>query len=370
VITRSNNRQDIDAFLALESLPNVHWIYFDLPRWASFWKRGVRGLRTYYHCWQLGAYLKARRLHRNIRFDLAHHVTFGSYWMPIFLPLLPVPFVWGPVGGGESAPRVLRKALSVRGRIYESARDLGRKLCEMNPMVRLTARRSALALATTAETEQRLRALGCKNTSVLPAVGLPAAELQKLAAIPIPNGDTFRVVSLGRLLYWKGFDLGLRAFARFHSSCPNSEYWILGDGPERERLERLAKSLDIGDNVFFCGAISREEVLEKWADGHVLLFPSLHDSGGWVSLEAMAAGRPVICLDLGGPALQVTADTGIKIKPENPEQVVEDLARALTTLVTDRKRCVRMGEAGRRRVHEYFNWDKRGPLMTATYRSL
>ncbi len=76
VITRSNNRQDIDAFLALESLPNVHWIYFDLPRWASFWKKGMRGMRTYYHCWQLGAYLKARRLHRRMQFDLAHHVTF------------------------------------------------------------------------------------------------------------------------------------------------------------------------------------------------------------------------------------------------------------------------------------------------------
>ena len=370
VVTRSNNREGINEALALDPLPNVHWIYVDLPRWASFWKKGVRGMRTYYHCWQFGAYLKARELHRQVHFDLAHHVTFVNYWMPIFLPLLPVPFVWGPVGGGESAPRDLRRALSLRGRVYETVRDCARRLGEMNPIVRLTARRAALALATTGETEQRLRALGCRNTSVLPAVGLPAGELEKLAAIPTPSGETFRVVSLGRLLYWKGFDLGLRAFARFHRSHPNSEYWIVGDGPERDRLQRLARVLGIEHKVIFCGAVSREQVLARWAEGNVLLFPTLHDSGGWVSLEAMAAGRPVVCLDLGGPALQVTPDTGIKVKPSSPEQVVEELASALRVLVNDRKRCTQMGQAGRERVHEYFNWDKKGTVMNAAYKSL
>ncbi len=370
VVTRSNNRKGINDALALDPLPNVHWIYLDLPRWASFWKKGMRGMRTYYHCWQFGAYLKARELHRQVHFDLAHHVTFVNYWMPIFLPLLPVPFVWGPVGGGESAPRDLRRALSLRGRVYETIRDCARKLGEINPLVRLTARRAALALATTGETEERLRALGCRNTSVLPAVGLPAGELEKLAAIPTPSGETFRVVSLGRLLYWKGFDLGLRAFALFHRGYPDSEYLIVGDGPERDRLERLAQSLGIGDTVIFCGAVSREQVLERWAQGNVLLFPTLHDSGGWVSLEAMAAGRPVVCLDLGGPGLQVTPDTGIKVKPAAPEQVVEELARALRILVNDRTRCAEMGQAGRARVHEYFNWDKKGTLMDAAYKSL
>ena len=50
----------------------------------------------------------------------------------------------------------------------------------------------------------------------------------------------------------------------------------------------------------------------------MLIHPSLHDSGGWVCLEAMAAGRPVICLDLGGPGLQVTEKTGIKVKASTP----------------------------------------------------
>ena len=106
VITRSNNRGVIEAVLAHNPLRNAHFIYFDLPRWARFWKRRSFGLRPYYYLWQAGVYFAARRIHRSVRFDLVHHVTFVKYWMPSFLAALPVPFVWGPVGGGESAPNV------------------------------------------------------------------------------------------------------------------------------------------------------------------------------------------------------------------------------------------------------------------------
>jgi glycosyltransferase involved in cell wall biosynthesis len=370
VITRSNNRVLIDRAIARDSLPNVHWVYFDLPAWASFWKKGTRAMRVYYHCWQFGAYLQARKLHKTVGFDLVHHVTWGAYWMAIFVPLLPVPFVWGPVGGGESCPRDLRRSLTIRGRISETLRDCARKVGEMNPMVRLTARRSVLALATTEETAERLRAIGCRNTSVVPALGLSVAELERLAAVPAAEGDTFRIFSLGRLLYWKGIDIGLCAFARFHQTHTNSEYIIVGNGPERERLERLAASLGIREKVVFHDTLPRDEVFQLWAAGHVLLFPSLHDSGGCVSLEAMAAGRPVVCLDVGGPAVQVTADTGIKVKPAPREQVVEDLAEALRVLANDRNRCTEMGQAGRERVRQHFNWDEKGNFFTAAYRSV
>jgi glycosyltransferase involved in cell wall biosynthesis len=363
VITRSNNRAQIDRAIAIGPLPNVHWVYFDLPAWALAFKKGPPTMRIYYHCWQFGAYLEVRKLHKSVGFDLLHHVTWVNYWMAIFLALLPVPFVWGPVGGGECTPHELRRSLTMRGRISELTRDFWRRIGEMSPIVRLTARRSILALATTEQTAERLRAIGCRNTSVLPAVGLPAEEFERLASIPPPQGDKFRVVSLGRLLYWKGIDLGLLAFARFHQTYPNSEYSIMGNGPERLRLERLAVSLGIRDRVVFHGVLPRDEVFRKWGEGHVLLFPSLHDSGGFVSLEAMAAGRPVVCLDIGGPGLQVNSETGFKIRPSHKEQVVEDLAEALGVLANDRDQCAEMGSAGRERVRKHFNWSEKGNLI-------
>jgi glycosyltransferase involved in cell wall biosynthesis len=370
VMTRCNNRALIEKALEAEPLSNVRWIYFDLPRWASFWKRGQRGIRLYYSLWQFIAYWKARKLHRDVGLDLAHHVTFVSYWLPTFLPLLPIPFVWGPVGGGESTPRSFRGFFSLRGRLYEAMREFARTLGELNPFVRVAARRSAIALATTKETAVRLEALGCKRVSILAEAALPESEINDLRSIPACESGPFRALSLGRLLHWKGFELGLRAFARFQARFPSAEYWLIGDGPERHSLERLSRELGVEKRVVFWGKLSRDRVLEKLAACHVLLFPSLHDSGGWVTIEAMAAGRPVICLDLGGPAVRVTGATGIKIPAINPEQATTDLTAALEQLAADPTYLAQLAQAGRRRIDQDFNWERRGEQLARLYERL
>jgi len=84
----------------------------------------------------------------------------------------------------------------------------------------------------------------------------------------------------------------------------------------------------------------------------------------------MAAGRPVVCLDLGGPALQVTEDTGIKVPAISPEQVVRDLANGFYKLASDPELRVRLSFGARKRVEEYFNWDKKGLFMAKLYQSL
>jgi glycosyltransferase involved in cell wall biosynthesis len=367
LLTRANNQPAIEQSLAERPLPNVRWVYFDLPPWAHFWKKQRRGIHLYYFLWQLGAYFRARTLHRQVGFDLVHHVTLVNYWMPSLLPLLPVLFVWGPVGGGESAPRIFWRSFSLRGKVYEAMRALARRMSELNPLLRLTARRAALGLATTPETATRLRAIGCPNVSLSSEAGLTRDEMLRLGRFPFRENNPFRVASVGNLLHLKGFELGVRAFAQFQRRFPAAEYWIMGSGPERKRLERLTRELHLADKVTFTGTIPRREVLQRLAECDVLLHPTLHDSGGWVCLEAMAAGRPVICLDLGGPGLQVTEETGIKVPAVSPERVVADLAAAMERLAKDPTLRVRMGNAARQRVHEHFDWAKKAALMTGFY---
>src|SRR5207245_28063 len=195
VITRTTNRKNVEDALCQEALPNVHWVYFDLPKWMRFWKKGGRGVHAYYYLWQAGAYFLARKLHRQVNFSLVHHVTFVNYWMPSFLALLPVPFVWGPVGGGESAPRSFLSSFSVRGRIHEVLRNLARYLGELDPFVRLTARRATFALATTDQTAKRLRALACQRVLLCSEAGLPGDEIHHLGAIPLRQSNPFRLLS-------------------------------------------------------------------------------------------------------------------------------------------------------------------------------
>lgn len=367
VITRANNRSSILEALNQSPIPNARWLFFDLPRWARVWKKGKRGARLYYYIWQLAVAQEARRLHERVGFDLGHHVTFGQYARPSCLALLDLPFIFGPVGGGESAPASFRSTFGSRGRAFERARDISRGLGEADPLARLTVRKARLCLASTQETAVRLHLMGCRQAILHACCGLPSEDIRQLANIPTRTAEPFRVLSVGRLEHWKGFHLGFMAFAEFHKRYRQSEYWLVGDGPERSALERLAGKLKVADKVRFWGNLPRPEALAALAQCDTLLHPSLHDSGAWVCIEAMAAGRPVICLDLGGPAQQVTDQTGLKVPAHNPVTAVRNLAAALERLALDPKLRCAMADAGRARVRDSFSWPDKMKVVNGLY---
>jgi glycosyltransferase involved in cell wall biosynthesis len=165
------------------------------------------------------------------------------------------------------------------------------------------------------------------------------------------------------LIYWKGAHLAIKAIAQ----TSDATLTLAGDGPSRRGLERLAARLGVSSRVTFVGQVSSAQVQALYERHDVLLFPSLQDSGGLVVLEAMAAALPVVCVNLGGPGLSVTPDTGIAVAPSNPELVVEELATALTALGADPQHRRSMGEAARRRVMEVYAWDQKGELMRTLY---
>jgi glycosyltransferase involved in cell wall biosynthesis len=368
VITRANNREVIEAELVNYPVQGLHFVYYDLPKWSRWWKKVGHGVQLYYYLWQLGIYPLVKKLHREVGFNLAHHVTFVKYWVPSLLALLPIPFLWGPVGGGESAPKAFRKDFSPEGQRYERLRDLARWLVERDPLVRRTARKSKMALVTTKETYEQVLALWAGCVKMSGECALSTQEIDRLKGMSLQESTPIRFISMGRLLQWKGFHLGLRAFAQ--AGLANAEYWIIGDGPERGRLEGIAQSLGMESRLQFWGKLPRYETLAKLGQCSMLVHPSLHDSGGWVCLEAMAAGKPVICLDLGGPAVQVTKETGFKIPAHNPEQAVRDMAEAMKRLAENQVLRERMGEAGRQRVQNVFSWAEKSRRFNQLYEKI
>ena len=353
VLTRERNRAEIEAHLSRNSVPGLTVIYHDLPRrHYAWWKRGGLGTELYSYLWQRGALAVATRLHEQIGFDLVHHATFGRHWSPSFLTDLPIPFLWGPVGGAESCPVSFWPGMGMRGALSEAARAAARRLGEADPAVLKTVRRAALSLAKSEATAARLRELGAARVELLCDVALDDDDLHRLAALPGPPDAGLRFLSTGRLLGWKGFHLGLQAFAQ--SGLEGAEYWIIGAGPQRRRLEALARRLGIAGRVRFLGRLSRTEALAALGQCHVLVHPSLHDASGWVCLEAMAAGRPVLCLALGGPAMQVSEEAGMRIAATSPRETLDHLADAMRRLADPHLRA-RMGQAGQARVRAQFS---------------
>jgi glycosyltransferase involved in cell wall biosynthesis len=371
VLTRTNNRSVIESSGECW-VPKVTWIFYDLPSWAIWWKRGARGANLYYFIWQIGAYMHVRKIHRRTPFDIIHHVTFGRYWMPSWLSLLDAAFVFGPVGGGEDTPSGLRSGASWAGRMADVIRSVAKRMSALNPVLGYSLHRSrSVVVAATDETARKLRSLGVTHCYIVPQCALDKNQMATFDALPRPERDRFRVISIGRLVSWKGYHLGIRAFAKLADRFPNAEYWIVNDGPEMERLKNLSSDLGVGEKVRFLGKLpALVDVYAALGHSDVLLHPALHEAFGNVCLEAMAASRPVVCLQGGGPGFQVTDLTGIAVPATSEKETVDALAHALSQLAKYPELRLTMGREARKRAREIFVWSTVADIMRRIYGSV
>ncbi len=358
VLTRAANRARIEA--AGAPPPGLEFAYYDLPRWARWWKRGGRGIRLYYVLWQWGAYRRARALHRARPFDLVHHVTFGVLRHPSFMGRLGVPFLLGPLGGGERAPWRLRRGFGARGWLVELARDAANLAARFDPWVNAALAQARAIYVKTEETRRALPARFRAKARVAIEIGIdpdgPAAACAPDAAAP-PPANGLRLLFAGRFVHWKGGHLALAALARLVERDPGARLTMIGRGPEEARLRRLAARLGIAGRVEWRGWVARADLARAYRGHDAFLFPSLHDSSGNVVLEALAAGLPVVCLDLGGPAALVDETCGrvVETRGRGPAAVAEDLARALGALADDPALRRDLGAGARARAAA-FTW--------------
>lgn len=132
----------------------------------------------------------------------------------------------------------------------------------------------------------------------------------------------------------------------------------------------MIQELGVGHCVHLKKWTPRSELLRVMRDSDVFLFPSLRDGGGAVVVEAMAAGKPIVCMDLAGPGLHVTENCGIKITPLDPDQTAQGIADALERLYQDRELVRRMGKAARQRVEDAYVLDKLGERLLGIYESV
>lgn len=167
------------------------------------------------------------------------------------------------------------------------------------------------------------------------------------------------VLTVCRLVPRKGVDTVLRALARTAAACPDVVYLIGGTGPDRPRLEALARAEGVADRVRFLGRIPDEALPHHYRACDVFVMPSRldppHVEGfGIVFLEANACGKPVIGARTGGiPDAIREGETGLLVEPDDPAA----LAEALTDLLTHPDRAARLGRQGRTRVLAEATWD-------------
>jgi glycosyltransferase involved in cell wall biosynthesis len=158
------------------------------------------------------------------------------------------------------------------------------------------------------------------------------------------------IVSVGRFVRYKGYDYLLDAARIVASERPDTHWVLIGDGELRESLEERVRQTGLDKQIHFTGW--REDVADLIALGDFFITPAIGEHFGRVVIEAMAIGKAVIATASGGtPEIVLHGETGLLVPPADPDA----LARAMLTLLTDRRQTEQLGRAGRTRAIAEFD---------------
>jgi glycosyltransferase involved in cell wall biosynthesis len=247
-----------------------------------------------------------------------------------------------------------------------------RDLPFLAPVLRRIVRGSDAVTAISSYTAERLRRQVPAAEPAIVPFGATVEPESADAFPPRPPTGAFELLFTGRLVERKGVHLLLEAVARLRDGPPVALH-VVGDGPERARLEARARELELGAAVFFHGFVPRAELELRMAHCDALVLPAVVDAKGdteglgVVLLEAMSYGKPVIASAAGG-IVDIVRDgrSGFLVPPGDAEA----LASAVRRLMADPARGREMGAAGREDVRAGFSWEVIVERLVEVYRGV
>lgn len=317
-----------------------------------------------YEHWMREAFAVADRLVRDEGgYDLCHQLNMIGFREPGYLWQLPLPFVWGPVGGTQNVPWGMLASLgAVEGFRHVARNVINEYQKRYSPRFRKALTRADSVIAVASDTAETLKRLHGVDSEVI-AAAFGSAKHER-GRVRRPN-DALRFVYTGQHLSRKGVPFALRALARLDSSRP----WvfdIVGSGVMTASWKRLAARLGIASRVVFHGFVTRERLFDLLDQGDVYVFPSLLE--GWPAsiAEALSLGLPVVTTDHQGMRDMVTPDCGILVDPVRPQRLVGGLVEAFARLTADPGLVTRLSEGALRRAEE-ISAERQIPAVLDTY---
>ncbi len=296
--------------------------------------------------------------------DIVHAVTPVSPLAATRLYTLGAPLALGPWNGALPSPANFPEIMRAESKWLYPIRNLGRLI----DWVLGSTRNAALILTATQATVAGIPARYRNKCRNLLENGV---DLNIFSPAPWPPAPTdlepLQIAYVGRLLPFKGLGMLLEAVKALDFPY---QLTIVGEGPERGALEAQTQACGLTERVRFTGNLPLNQVSEVMRQCHVFCLPSVRESGGAVLLEAMAAARPVIAVDFGGPAEIVDAEIGVKLPPTGKADVVAGLIEHLTDVRRRPELWSAMGRAGRRRVELLYSWDAKIASAVKLYQEL
>lgn len=325
VLTMSSFREPIFA----TNPKDIDFRFVDIPSSPLRFSQRLWTVHVYAR-WQDAALKDVEVARQN--YDVVHHVTWASLHLGSQLWRLPAPLVYGPIGGGQTAPASYWRYFG-KDWPAESLRTASTgSFLKLNSRSRETIRNSAVTFVCNSATALACERLGATDVRFMMADGLSHEWLAEVRSQP---ADTPVVLWLGRLIPRKAPTLAVEAFAKLREAMP-ARMVVAGDGPLRRQVRATVERLGLERDVELLGQVPFDEIRPLYDSASIFLFTSLRDSFGGQVLEALGRGLPVVALDHQGVG---DADTGQAIMkvplPPQPRDLPGHLAAAMQTVLCD-----------------------------------
>lgn len=361
--TRENNRSAIERYL--NEHPESHhrhmqFMYFDLPYWMRFWKKGGRGALLYFYMWQF--FLPKFINKHELKYDLVHNLNFHNDWTPTFLWKLKKPLVWGPIG---HHPKIPSRYIKIRKERWLANLKWVTKsfFWYFDPFLDLSHRKAKkiLYMHTGVLANSNMREKYVKMPSV-------ASEFRPFVEKEITAG--LRVISVGRFESLKAFDLTLDAFNALLQRISLAEralckLTLVGKGSQKEFLLQKIDQYNLHDKVEIISWLPRDLLLDLYKEADVFFFPS-HEGAGMVVAEAMSFGLPVVCFDNHGPG-EFQSDPQLKVPYSDYNNSVNQFAEILKQLLEDPATRIEKSTQSYLQYIEKFEWSNRSIELKHVY---
>lgn len=303
VLTRANNRQAIeDAIAKSDRSEFPKFIYYDLPPWLQKLKKRSGSIYPYYLLWCFGVRKQAGDIVDREQFDLFHHLTFSTDWLPSSIPShIDCATVIGPLGGYNTNPAIA-KLVPSRYRLQDFIRKVIRKSGLYFRKREL--RRCDTIIANNSEFAATYRGLAPNANIATVSTQLSSGPSQGACEKrhSPSNAEKKKILLAGRLLYWKGLDAALEALSILDRRSVHFDVTIVGNGPSDyvSRLFAQVQNLGLNDRLEFIDHLPRQEFLKLMIGTDIFLYPSLYATADSIMIESLELSVPIVCFPSSG----------------------------------------------------------------------
>lgn len=317
-----------------------------------------------YNFWQKAAYEEAKKLVKQKEYHIVHQLTQITFREPGYLWKLGIPFVWGPTGGTCTIPQGFLSILSWKSRMFEKIRSFSNfyqfrfvgRIIQANKRAKLIysfTKEDGLLFEKRAKGEIKL--MLDAGTTLSGILDKPKKEASSVLT----------AIWCGQLIERKAPSILLKAIAAGKFETEKIKFLIIGDGPLRESLMKLAEELNL-KNIEWIKNVNHNKVFELMKAADFFIHTSYREATSNVIPEALSMGLPVICHDANGMSIAINESCGIKIPLVSIDESVLGFQNAIRQLLSDKKYLIQLQKGAIARTPE-ISWDAMAETIANDY---